>query len=226
MGMSVSPVVRNVLTSVLVVIVSVLSLLAGVPPKAESQPVKQSKGPADAPTVETHVLGNVVTVLIESRRGADDGKVRSKKVEQELAKPSAHRVSISLWPVALFVLFLALGSAGGIFTRTNHLLGVNAPAIAHKWARSKADSLLIIKHLYRRTYGDSATVSVGPLFDDGLRNETQRSSGCQDAKDLQGIDLWNWVYSHVNPRADTVKINDIAPDDTTKLNQQRRIICN
>jgi hypothetical protein len=91
MGMSVSPVVQTILTSVIAVVVSMLSLLMGVPPKTKTP--------------------------------------------------------VALWPIALFMVTMVLGSAGGVFTRTNDLLGPRPGVVAWRWGGNNVDSLIIARSL-------------------------------------------------------------------------------
>jgi hypothetical protein len=220
-GMSVSPVVQTVIASVLTLLISVISLLAGMPDKSASPP-KAEKSIPGTPTVETHVLGNVITVLV-TQPAPHLKSEQSEPAPKGQPKPAA-TATIALWPVAMFILFLAIGSALGVFTRTNHLLGVDAPAVAHKWTSNKTDSLLILRHLYRQTYGDYTKPSVGPLYDDGLRNKSEKGSDCDEGYKKEGVDLWNWVYAHVETK-DTARINNIATNDTLKLHEERDKLC-
>ncbi len=50
---------------------------------------------------------------------------------------------INLLPIGLFIFFLSLGSAGGVYSRTNDILGMNPKSYMEKWQipKTKIDSL-------------------------------------------------------------------------------------
>lgn len=64
----------------------------------------------------------------------------------------------NLLPVGAFLFALSGGSAGGIFTRMNDLLGPSPAVVAWRWGASGTDSLKIAKILLATTYGTSETI--------------------------------------------------------------------
>ena len=85
-GLSVTPVIQGILTTVFSFIIVVLGLIAGVEPTDKFR------------------VGNYIK-------------------------------NINLLPVGIFFLFLSIGAAVGIYTRTNDYLGVNPDRYFKKWEK-------------------------------------------------------------------------------------------
>lgn len=96
MGMSVSPVVKDVLTALLAVVTTLLMALAG----------------------------------LSGNKQAENDNALIRRLN-----------SFDALPVGVFLAFLALGSAGGVFVRTNDLLGPNPTTMAWRWALAADDPL-------------------------------------------------------------------------------------
>ena len=140
--------------------------------------------------------------------------------------PSATYFSrISLVPMALFLAGLSGGSAWGLYTRTNYLLGPNAPAIASRWAIDRADSMRIVSHMYALTFGDSANIKIAEGIGLGIGlhsgNETSLSE-CAEVRDRPIENIKDWLETNPALRSDSLSISRLDPhnvSDSTKLMQ-------
>lgn len=116
-------------------------------------------GMSVSPVVQT-TLNTLLTLLV--------GILSLVAGTQSLAAADADKAHQQRWmylrranllPVGAFLLALSVGSATGIFTRTNDLLGPNPSVMAWRWGARGADSLTIAKSLLNRTCDTSETIA-------------------------------------------------------------------
>lgn len=113
MGLSVSPNVQNVIASFIALIVSIMSVIAGV---------------------------SMVKKMVDLADQKPEGEVKSKaKKEQEnTSLESSRTIAIaSLWPMAGLMAGLMAGSTLGLVVRNNNLLGIYPSLVAWRWGVDK-----------------------------------------------------------------------------------------
>lgn len=137
MGMSTSPVLQTVLATLLAIIATLLTATLGL--------AKSSDNP-----------GASLTNTLSGLSGKMLGQPASERPATE--PPASKPVQpYNALPLGWFLFCLATGAAGGIFTRTNELLGTIPGVVAGRLGVSPTDSALVAKRLLDDLYGLSVS---------------------------------------------------------------------
>lgn len=181
MGMSVSPMVKDVLTALLAVVTTLLMALAGLSGNKQTENDNS---------------------LIERLRSFD------------------------ALPVGVFLIFLALGSAGGVFARTNDLLGPNPNVLAWRWGLAANDTvrLQLRKSLINRRFPvrSGATTAQTSTVSPDERSVLFASVGdaksfCESIETANGDELRVKMLKHIARIEQQLKNSPFVEDTLTKI---------
>lgn len=154
MGMSMSPVLQTVLAALLAIVATLLTATLGLPKSSDVQTVSL-----------TDTLSGLSNNLL-SRQTASEKRVAEpadkQPTELTSAAPAPPVRQYNALPLGWFLLCLAGGAAGGIFTRTNELLGTIPGVVTGRLGVSRIDSALIAKQLLAEQYGLNHTTPALP----------------------------------------------------------------
>lgn len=112
-GLSASPVVQTILSTVLSVAAPLLAALIGI--KLQSEEVSEDGGNADPSAQATPPTSSSFSV--------------EKPKTLEILKS----IEVTAWPLTCFVFFLAVGSSCGLLARTNDFLGLRPRWVMKRW---------------------------------------------------------------------------------------------
>ena len=192
-------------------------------------------GMSVAPVVQstiTAVLGLVVGILSLAA-----GLKKWPVIWEDKFPLVAYFSQVSLVPMAAFLIGLSGGAAGGVYTRTNDLLGINPQRIANQWqtplsdSTTVTDSVQIIKQLFQisyrkphqRTPADSSSPAFGNIDDaQKTRLFMTRSSNCDDLLNRSGEALRSKLEDEENP---LIKLLMTYNPDNAKLEQIKKCLC-
>jgi hypothetical protein len=132
-GMSVSPVLHIVVSSVIALVVGATSALAGT-------------------EVSDHVTSASDETAICKTTEFTDTPAAPKEPGKEATFFSSRRVRIDPTPLAFLIASLIVGSAIGVYARTNDLFGPNPKRIAQKWRGTGLEERDIERRIFDTAY--------------------------------------------------------------------------
>lgn len=141
MGMSTSPVLQTVLATLLAVVATLLTATLGLPKSSDDK---------KASLIDT-LTGLFSTVF----RPDASGKPVTAPAQKPQTEPLPARPvrPYNAMPLGWFLFCLAAGAAGGVFTRTNELLGTIPSVIGWRLGVRGSDSTLVVRQLLADQYG-------------------------------------------------------------------------
>lgn len=179
-GLSVSPVLHIIVTSIIAFVVSVVSALAGVRIGVQAEPSGTDKTTHEKMTSEDAAL-----------TGAAATSARTKVAEQ-----------VSIVPLTLLIVGLAMGSSFGVYARTNEWLSPNLARAVAKWGKTGLSEQAIYQRLFDQSYAapssnvkeEPATAGVSKTYHQGALFSGPSKAECGDflnLKDEKGDALKN-----------------------------------
>ncbi len=146
-GMSISPTVQTFLGAMLALLVSILSLIAGV---------KTLPDRFTSPK-QTEVTTPNTLLMPETQ-----GTIPVETPPRLLLTDYLH--GVNLLPIGVFLVFLALGSGLGVFVRANKLLGQSPKQLAADYALDSTQQKDFLRLLFVKQLNDSIAVRTGSPF--------------------------------------------------------------
>ncbi|WP_020605920.1 hypothetical protein [Spirosoma spitsbergense] len=120
---------------------------------------------------------------------------------------------VNLLPVGVFLFFLAFGSAVGVFTRTNAILGPSPKWLASHWNLDSAQQSRLNQHLVAATFGlpdnvGIVTASV-PAWQQGILFSTSVREFCLRTQTLHDAELQDELKRHIGLLRDAKPIRAV-----------------
>ncbi|QJW90611.1 hypothetical protein HNV11_15075 [Spirosoma taeanense] len=138
-GMSTSPVLQTVLAALLAIVATLLTATLGLPRSTDNKKVSLTDVLS---SVLSQAFGQSVTEKTATNPASNPETVPAKPVSPYNALP-----------LGWFLFCLAVGAAGGIFTRTNELLGTIPRVVAWRLSVNPNDSVFVAKQVLAEQYG-------------------------------------------------------------------------
>jgi hypothetical protein len=148
---------------------------------------------------------------------------QNPKVESGVAGTSIVNAILAVIALSLLVVGLALGSAGGVWSRTHDVLSPSREAVIEQWVRLGVDRKEVVQHIFAKEYGsriethDAAALPMGTTVYSLNASELDRLSGLEPAE-LR-------VALRASPERALQRLEQVVTDDS-QLAKVFEIVCN
>lgn len=175
------------------------------------------------------ILGSIISLIatiVSVLTGINFNTSTQKSESEENQKPFQKNINIA--PLSFLVLFIALGTALGLFCRTNDIFGIQPNIFANKWKGSGFDDKdlknNLLKYLYltfQKKSETNMTSNEGSLIFHGVLFAST-ADDCGSITSKHGVELKNSLLA-LNDSTLTILVRNC--NDSSALEIIKDIIC-